>query len=96
MRQVKEIPKEDWYKHTVSEFVQDCSADTTISPQADAVKALAAMRRTGNSRLMVVEESRLVGIVALRDMLNYLALKVDLEDEHQAVAEQKLEKDSQF
>jgi len=37
------------------------------------------MSRTGTSRLMVVEDDRLVGIVALKDMLTLLSLKMDLE-----------------
>lgn len=79
-KQIKDIPKEEWEQRTVGEVAKDCSTDNSISPQADAVKALSTMKRTGNSRLMVVENSHLVGIVALKDMLNYLALKVELEE----------------
>jgi CBS domain-containing protein len=39
------------------------------------------MNRTGNSRLMVVDENRLLGIVTLKDMLKFLSLKIDLEEE---------------
>jgi CBS-domain-containing membrane protein len=56
-----------------------CSAENTISPDAGAAQALAAMNETGNSRLMVVEGDRLVAIVALKDLLGFLALKLDLE-----------------
>ncbi|MFH1673694.1 MAG: CBS domain-containing protein [Pseudomonadota bacterium] len=51
----------------------------TIDPEADALKALSIMSRPGNSRLMVVEDDRLVGIVSLKDMLALLSLKMDLE-----------------
>ena len=37
------------------------------------------MNRTGNSRFLVVEGERLVGIVALKDLLKFLSLKMDLE-----------------
>ncbi len=37
------------------------------------------MDRTGNSRLMVVDEERLVGIVTIKDILKFLDLKIDLE-----------------
>ena len=46
----------------------------------DAVEALAIMRRTGNSRLMVAEDGRLVGLVTLKDLLRLIAFKMDLED----------------
>lgn len=37
------------------------------------------MKRAGASRLMVVERGRLVGIIALKDMLEFLSLKVELD-----------------
>ena len=43
------------------------------------MKALSLMNRTGNSRLMVVENKRLVGIITLKDLLGLLSLKVELE-----------------
>jgi len=78
-KQVKEIPRDQWGKKTVGEVVDPCSAENTIGPEADAVKALSAMRRNNTSRLMVVENDRLVGIIALKDMLEFLSLKVELD-----------------
>jgi len=77
--EVKQVPREQWDNLTVGDLVKPCSAENTISPQASAVKALSIMKRTGNSRLMVVDAGRLVGIVALKDMLKFLDLKIDLE-----------------
>jgi Zn-dependent protease/CBS domain-containing protein len=77
--QVKQLPREQWGKLSVGDVVQPCSEQNTISPQTDAVKALSIMSRTGNSRLMVVDAGRLVGIVTLKDMLKFLDLKIDLE-----------------
>jgi len=78
-KQVKEIPREQWGKKTVGEVADKCSAANTIEPDADAVKALSAMRRNNTSRMMVVENERLVGIIALKDMLEFLSLKVELD-----------------
>ncbi len=79
IRQVKEVPRQEWDQHTVGELAQRCSEENTIEPEADALKALSLMSRTRNSRLMVVEGDRLVGIVALKDMLELLSLKMDIE-----------------
>lgn len=73
------MPREQWDKLSVRDLVKPCSNDNTISPQMDAVQALSTMNRTGNSLLMVVDAGRLVGIVALKDMLRFLDLKIDLE-----------------
>lgn len=78
--QVKEIPKDQRKAQTVSDIADKCSEDNTVSPKTDAVKVLSKMRQSGNSRLMVVENSHLVGIVSLKDMLSFLSFKIDLED----------------
>jgi predicted transcriptional regulator len=79
MKQVKEIPREDWHRRTVGEIALGCSSGNTIDSRVDAVEALSRMNRTGASRLMVTEGNRLVGIISLKDMLKFLELKVELE-----------------
>jgi Zn-dependent protease/CBS domain-containing protein len=79
LKQVKELPREEWSRHAVGDVVAPCSDENAISAQTDALQALSLMNRTGNSRLMVVDGNRLLGIVTLKDMLKFLALKIDLE-----------------
>jgi len=79
-KQVKEVPREQWSKRTAREIQEPCSAENTVSPEADAMSALSMMRRTEKSRLLVVEAERLVGVLTLKDMLEFLALKIDLEE----------------
>jgi len=38
------------------------------------------MNQTGASRLMVVSGERLIGIITLKDMLQFLSLKMELEE----------------
>jgi len=80
-RQVKEIPREAWARETIGQAASPCSTDNTIAPQTDAVKALAKMSQSGESRLMVVENDRLVGVVTLKDLLDFFSLKVELEEQ---------------
>jgi predicted transcriptional regulator len=80
-QQVKETPKEQWAQRTVRELAKPCSEENTISSQADAVQALTIMNRTGSSRLLVVDGGQLVGIITLKDMLKFFAIKIDLEGE---------------
>ncbi len=77
---VKEIKKEEWESHTVAEAANQCSPDNVISPETDTLKALSVMSRTGKSRLMVVENNNLIGIIALKDILGFLSTKMDLEN----------------
>jgi Zn-dependent protease/CBS domain-containing protein len=78
-RQVKEIPREAWSRETVRDAASPCSAENTISPATDAIKALALMNQSGVSRFMVAENGRLVGVVSLKDLLDFFSLKVELE-----------------
>jgi len=79
-RDIKEIPREAWDQKTVGEIAGRCSSDNTIHPDADAMEALSLMNRTGASRLVVAEGDHLIGVISLKDMLKFLALKVELEE----------------
>ena len=80
-REVKEIPRDQWGHRTVGEALLVLSTDNTIDPRMDAMKALSIMSRTGNTRLMVVDEGRLVGIITLKDIMGFLSVKLDLGEE---------------
>lgn len=79
--QIRQVPREEWSEHRVDELAESCLEENTIPPDADAVQALSKMNQTGKSRLMVVEGDRLVGVIALKDMLRFLSIKMDLEGE---------------
>ena len=79
-RQVKEVPREEWARTTVGEIAVDCAPQNTLAPDTDAVEALAAMQKNGASRMMVVRGDRLEGIVALKDLLGFLSLKIEFEE----------------
>ena len=73
------VPRDEWRQHSVQELMRPCSPDNTITPDADAADALSKMSRTGLSRLMVVEHGHLLAVVALKDLLDFLTLKLELE-----------------
>lgn len=37
------------------------------------------MTKSGQSRLMVVEQDRLLGIISVKDLLGFLSAKLDME-----------------
>ncbi|MCL5097025.1 MAG: site-2 protease family protein [Candidatus Omnitrophica bacterium] len=80
VKQIKEIPRTEWDAHTVGELAANCSDENTIAADADAVQALAQMNRGRLSRLIVIDrENHLAGVLVLKDLLNFLSLKVELE-----------------
>lgn len=78
-KQVQEIPREEWDRHTVGEIYLPQSAENTISPDADAAQALSKMKNIGTSRLLVTEGDHLRGILSLKDLMDFLSLKGELE-----------------
>ncbi len=80
-RQVKDVPRNDWPVVKVGQIARSVSRENSIEPWADATEALARMSENESSRLMVVAEGRLCGVVALKDLLQFITLKIELEDE---------------
>jgi len=80
-RAVRELPHEEWDRQTVGAIAEPCSEENTVPPDMDAMQALSLMSRTGTSRLLVAEDDRLYGILALKDLLKFFSLKMELGDE---------------
>ncbi len=78
---IKAVPKENWNRQTVGDLAESCSDENMVRADTDAIDALKTMRKTGKSRLMVVDNGSLVGVIALKDMLEFLSLKAELEEE---------------
>lgn len=78
---IKEIEAAQRAAHRVEEITQPCTGENTVDPETDAMEAMSLMNRTGSSRLMVVKNNHLEGIITLKDLLKFLALKIDLEGE---------------
>jgi len=80
-KQMKELPRDEWWSRTVGEIAEECTDENSVSPDTDAVKVLGTMRRNSTSRLMVVANKKLVGVITLKDLLEFIALKLELEHE---------------
>jgi len=76
---VHAVARDKWADIEVSNVIEQCNAENTVDPAADALDVLTRMRNAGRTRLMVMDRNRLLGVLTLRDMLSFLALKSDLE-----------------
>ena len=77
---VKSLSREDWRHRRVADIAHSCSVENTIHPDADALDALHAMRRSGRSRMIVAENGTLIGMLSIKDLLEFFALKAELEE----------------
>jgi len=72
------VHQAEWEQKTVRDVMSGVSADMLVSPNTDAADALVQLRGEQGRRLIVLQDGRPIGIVSLRDMLDFLALKIDL------------------
>jgi len=77
--QLRGVPREQWPERTVGSVAVPWTPASAVTPNTAALQALTRMRQTGHSRLLVVEDGRLAGILSMRDLLDFLALKLELE-----------------
>jgi predicted transcriptional regulator len=79
-KQLKQTDRNEWGDMKVADLAGECSDENTVGPDTDVMDALSHMRRTDNSRMLVVDSNgRLVGVVALKDLMRYLSLRMDIE-----------------
>lgn len=78
-KEVKAVPRDEWAQNSVQAVMRASCAEDTVTPDTDAIKALTQMKKTQNSRLMVVDGGHLAGVLTLKDLLNFLSAKLELE-----------------
>jgi len=77
---IKEVGQDQWAVTYVGDVMKPCSQDNMIEADTDAMNALDRIQRTRNGRLIVTRDGVLVGIISLKDLLELLTLKLDLEE----------------
>jgi len=72
------IDRRRWPWLRIGALMRPVNSENTIEPDTDAAEALDTMRRSGEGRLLVVEKGQLIGVLSLRDLLDYLSITLKL------------------
>jgi CBS domain-containing protein len=78
-RDINGVPRDTWATSTVRDITVPVSQDNSVSPESSAAVALAKMSQSGSTRLLVLDNGGLVGVITLRDLLHQLSLRSELE-----------------
>ncbi len=78
-REAASLDRTLWPGTAISEIMLPATADDRVAAESDALAALGRMQRTGRSRLFVVAGEALVGVVTLRDLLELLSARLELD-----------------
>ncbi len=79
IEQIQELSPDEWGGLTAGALVVPCPPHRLITPDGDAMEALTRMSQNQSPHLMVVEDDRFLGIVAARDLLEFLSSQTKLE-----------------
>jgi Zn-dependent protease/CBS domain-containing protein len=79
VEQIRNVPREQWQTTTVGSAMAAVGPHNVVGTEEDAGKALAKMQRERLGKLLVTDGARLVGVLALKDILTLLSIKMDLE-----------------
>ncbi|MBI5643363.1 MAG: site-2 protease family protein [Deltaproteobacteria bacterium] len=80
LNKVRGIDRHEWEKMRVKDVMKELSPEDTLSPEDDAMDALARMTAEQNSgRFPVLDKGVLVGIISRRDIIKLLEFKTGLQ-----------------
>ncbi len=80
VQSIRNLPRERWGEATVAHLLHACTGENSVSPDDDAMAVLERMKTSGNRRFLVLEGDRLAGILTLKDLLDFLALKLEFDE----------------
>jgi Zn-dependent protease/predicted transcriptional regulator len=78
---VNQVARDSWASTRVRDVMRPCGSETVVSPDAQALEALRRMQRTGNDRLVVAAGERLDGVITADDIMNFVAVRLELRDQ---------------
>ena len=77
---LQRLQRNDWPSTKVADLMESRSESNTIDADTDTMALLSRILQPGGrSRFMVVEDNRLVGIISLKDLLELISLKLQIE-----------------
>lgn len=80
LRDIHELPHEQWARTEVSTVMQPASDRNTVTPDTDGATALEIMTRNATPRLAVAADGHLLGLLSQTDILRFLSVRVGLEE----------------
>ncbi len=77
---LKSVPREKWPYTTTGDAVAEAGTDSlSIEASASAARAMRLLLAAGTSRLAVVEDGKVIGMVTRRDIAGFIDIHTELE-----------------
>jgi len=75
LKEVKEIPREDWRNVKVSEVFVPHDKKWEVPPDADVMRALELMIKEDKGRIVVTEKDKIIGLITRNGIARYVQIK---------------------
>ncbi len=75
LKEVKNVPREDWGKVKVSEVYVPHDKKWEVPPDADVTRALELMIKEDKGRIMVTEKDKIIGLITRNGIARYVQIK---------------------
>lgn len=83
LKQIKIIPEAEWGTTAVNEVFVPLTAEMVVSSKMPAMEALQRLQSAGETRLVVIDDGKLVGIATLADLMSVVGLMLELQGRSQ-------------
>jgi CBS domain-containing protein len=78
LRAAQQVSRDEWDATSVRDVLNRQDAFPVLSPRDRVLRALRTLAECGQSRLAVVENDSLVGILSVRDIMDYVEIRAGL------------------
>ena len=74
LKEIKNIPREDWIRVTVSDVLIPHNREWEVSPEDDVMKALELMITKDKGRIVVTENNNVIGLITRNGIAQYVQI----------------------
>lgn len=71
---VRKIDRENWTTTSVDDVIESMGPENTVAPSLAGLDLISLMTKTGRRKFLVVEQSNLVGVITLSDVVAFLSV----------------------
>lgn len=86
LESVMMLDRRRWQWLRVAAVMEPLGLENTTAPDDDTAQIIDRMRRANKKRLLVVDKGELVGVLSLRELIEFLKISVEMDDIQAVVA----------
>jgi CBS domain-containing protein len=75
LKEVKNVPREDWGRVSVSAVFVPHDKKWEIPPEVDVIKALELMIKEDKGRIVVTDKDKIIGLITRNGIARYVQIK---------------------